>query len=231
LKQLTIQEREHIYWLYDIGHTQETIAKYVGRNQSTISREISRNKASPRLGYLPDRAQKKANKRKKEAKQNSKKWWQKKSLLDYVKRKLKDYWSPEQIAGRLKEEYTGKEQMRVSHESIYLYVYEEKKQGGELYKYLRQGKRKRQRRGNTKQKRGIIPHRVSIDQRPEEVARKARYGDWEGDLVIGKNHKGAVATMVERKALYTLAMVIQDKKAKTMRRAVQKTTINRYQSN
>jgi IS30 family transposase len=203
-----------------MGHTQAMMAKYLKRNQSTISRELARNKASPRLGYLPDRANQKAKERKQEAKWNVERWYNRKSLSAYVEAKLKLLWSPEQIEGRLKQEYTQESGMWVSHESVYLYIYEDKQRGGELYTYLRQGKRKRQRRTNTKEGRGMIRDRVSIEQRPQEVANKKRYGDWEGDLMVGKGHQGVLATMVERKSYFTLAKALDDKKAPTMTKAV-----------
>lgn len=221
MKQLTIEEREQLYQMLDVGNTQQEIAYHLKRDQSTISRELARNKASPQLGYLPDRAQHKAMERKKEAKSSGKRWYHEKSLSTYVEETLRLYWSPEQIAGRLKQEYTQESGMWVSHESIYLFVYENKRQGGDLYSFLRQGKRKRQRRRSITDKRGMLCDRISIDQRPQEVAHKERYGDWEGDLMVGKGHQGVLATLVERKSYYTLAKTMDDKKAPTMTKVVQ----------
>ena len=118
-------------------------------------------------------------------------------------------WSPQQISGRLKLEG----RTSVSHEYIYQYIYADKEPGGELYRHLRCQKKRRKRYGSY-DRRGRIPNQVSIEERPEIVGERGRVGDWEGDTVIGKNHKGALVTLVERKSLYTLIdAVAQDSRA------------------
>jgi len=119
----------------------------------------------------------------------------------YAKQKLvKDQWSPEQIAGRIALEGAGS----ISHETIYQRILEDKKNGGFLYTHLRCKKKKKKRYGSGKSRRGAIPNRVDIDQRPSVVDDKRRFGDWEGDTIIGSHEGGAViASMVERKSRFT----------------------------
>lgn len=101
----------------------------------------------------------------------------------------------------------------VSHETIYQFIYKDKKEGGDLYVNSRRGHRKRQCRRNKHKQRGIIKDRVSIEQRPKLVEEQKRYGDWEGDTIIGKNHKGAIITLVERKSLYLKIAKTKSKEA------------------
>lgn len=103
--------------------------------------------------------------------------------------------SPEQIVGRSKLQ--GVEGM-VSHERIYQYVWEDKRNGGDWHKHLRRKGRHHRKRGNKRDNRGIIRDRVSIDQRPAVVEDKKRFGDLEVDLVVGRNHKGALLTVNDR---------------------------------
>ena len=118
-------------------------------------------------------------------------------VWDQVEALIRKDWSPEQICGRLEAE----QGIRISHEYIYLYIYADKRSGGDLY--LRCQKQRRKRYGSY-DCRGIIRNRISIDERPSIVDAKGRFGDWEGDTVIGKQHRGALVTLVERKSLYTV---------------------------
>jgi IS30 family transposase len=122
---------------------------------------------------------------------------------------LKQDYSPEQISGYLAKEY----QIFISHETIYQHIWADKKQGGHLYTHLRHNCHKRRRRYRSYEKRGKIPDRVSIDERPKIVDTKERIGDWEIDTLFGKNHKGALITAVERKTKYTRICHVESKKA------------------
>jgi len=124
-------------------------------------------------------------------------------------------WSPEQISGRLKVE----EGIRISHEHIYQYIYADKRAGGQLYRHLRCQKKRRKRYGSY-DRRGVIRNQVSIDERPVVVDERSRVGDWEGDTVIGKNHKGALVTLVERKSLYTVIGAVVRKTAEAVHAAI-----------
>jgi transposase, IS30 family len=105
-----------------------------------------------------------------------------KTVTDYLLQK----WSPEQIAGYLKTQ--GGEW--VSHETIYQFVLEYKKNGGELYKQLRHSVKKRKKCYGGTDRRGKIKDRISIDERPKSIEKRTRIGGWEIYLVIGKSHKG-----------------------------------------
>jgi len=121
---------------------------------------------------------------------------------------LRQEWSPEEIGARLRLEG----RRFVSHERIYQYVYANKDNGGDLYTFLRCQKQRRKRYGSNN-RRGKIPNRTCIEQRPAIVGQKGRFGDWEGDTIIGKGHKGAIVSLVERKSTYTLLGKVERKKA------------------
>ncbi|HCP32521.1 TPA: IS30 family transposase [Candidatus Acetothermia bacterium] len=181
----------------------------LGRHKSTISREVSRNRGM--RGYRPRQAHRLALERRK-AKMRPRfggSMWTKVELL------LQMDWSPQQISGRLMAE----EGIRISHEHIYQYIYADKRAGGDLYRHLRCKKKRRKRYGSY-DRRGVIRNRVSIDERPEVVGERSRVGDWEGDTVIGKNHKGALVTLVERKSLYTLIGAVACKTAAAVGAAI-----------
>jgi IS30 family transposase len=114
--------------------------------------------------------------------------------------------------------------MSVSHETIYQYIYVQAK--GELKKelisMLRQHKPKRQKRGMELEKRGTIPDMISIEQRPAEVADRSVPGHWEGDLIVGKDHKSALGTLVERSTRYLLLVHLEGKDAESVRKAFAK---------
>jgi len=223
---LNQSQREKIFELLQLEQKQCQIAKEVGCNQSTISREIIRNKDRPRLGYLPDRAQAKSKLRRIQAKEKVLKWYKNKVLLEYVVCKLtcKSHYSPEQVAGRIQLDYPDDKEMRISHESIYQYIWKDKKNNGKLWKCLRQNRKKRKKRYGKKDCRGIIPNKISIENRPKEVDNKESSGHWEGDLIIGHMHKGAINTQVERRSKLLRAIKMKRKTAEEM----VKSTIRAY---
>ncbi len=130
---------------------------------------------------------------------------------------LREDWSPEQISGFLREQ----EDIRISHEWIYQYVYQDKKAGGNLHRHLRCQKVYRKRYGSGKSRRGQIQGRVGIEQRPEVVAQRSRLGDWELDTVIGQAAKAPVlVTAVERKSRLTVIAVAANKTAQAVTHAL-----------
>lgn len=199
--QLTEGQRYQIYALKKTGLSNPKIALELGVHRSTINRELKRN--TGQRGYRPKQAHRMAQERKKNRS------WAKlePSIWDEVETRLKEDWSPEQISGRLK--LSGQS---VSHESIYQYVLADQKAGGTLYKHLRHQRKKRKRYG-TQERRGSLPNRRSIDDRPEEANERQRIGDWEIDTMIGKNHQGAIVTIVDRKSRYTLMRRVAKRKA------------------
>ena len=133
-----------------------------------------------------------------------------------IKSYLKKDYSPEQISGRLKLEG----HCSIHHETIYQYILTDKRNGGELYKHLRhQNKTYRKRYGSAHNRNGI-KDRVDIDERPEIANKRERVGDWEMDTIIGKNHKGAIVTMDDRKTKLRLAYPVAGKKAEDVKDAI-----------
>lgn len=181
------------------------IAEMIGVHQSTISRELARN--TGKKGYRHQQAQEKSEHRRRQTSTGPTKMLP--PLLEVIEGKLREDWSPEQISGWLLET----QEMLISHEAIYLHVWANKRQGGNLYKHLRRRGKKYGKRSNGKSTRGQIKGRVSIDERPEIVDEKSRIGDWEIDTVIGKGHSGALVTIVERKTNFTVAAQVNSKEA------------------
>lgn len=198
-KHLTEEERYHIDDLRRDGISQNKIAKLLGRSPSTLSREINRNQGE--RGWRPRQAQTKAMERlttrgSNNASKVSDEAW--KYAQEHI---IKDQWSPEQIAGRAALEGLSS----ISHETIYQRILEDKNTGGHLYTYLRCKKKRKKRYGSARSRRGTIPNRVDIDERPSIVDSRNRIGDWEGDTIIGSHTGGAViASMVERKSRFTV---------------------------
>lgn len=210
--QLTLEQRYQIYAFKKAGFNQSQIAAEIGVSKSTISRELRRNRGG--RGYRPKQAHAWAQARrqaKPNATQISPKTWKRiESLI------LKDF-SPEQVSGYLKAQG----EPSASHERIYQYIYADKQQGGSLYSHLRLKKRRRKRYGKY-DKRGQIPNRKSIDERPEVVARRERIGDWEADTIVGKNHQQAIVSLVERKSLLTRLEKVTRKTGEAVKRATVK---------
>ncbi len=100
----------------------------------------------------------------------------------------------------------------ISHEWIYQYIYVDKRSGGDLYCHLRWRQKARRKRYGTHDRRGIIPHQASIDERPTIVGARRRFGDWEGDTVIRKGHRGALATLAERTPRYIVIRAVRKKR-------------------
>ena len=108
----------------------------------------------------------------------------------------------------------------ISHETIYQYLLQDKKDGGELYKYLRHKNKPYRKRYGSSDKRGEIPNKRSIEDRPSIVEEKNRIGDWEIDLIIGKNHKQALITVVDIKSKFTLIQKVSSKKSEEVKEAL-----------
>lgn len=199
--QLTREQRYQIKALMDIGHSQTEVAQQLGVNKSTISREVQRNRGQ--RGYRPKQADEMALRRRREKAQTKirPKTWA------LVEAKIREDWSPEQISGRLK-----KEGIAISHEHIYQYIYADKRSGGALWTHLRCQKKHRKRYGKH-DRRGKIPNRKSIDERPEIVEQRTRFGDWEVDLVLGKDQQGVIVTLTERKSRFTLLGSVPSKQS------------------
>lgn len=207
-RQLTREQRYQIYGLMKAGFNQTEIAGEVGVHKSTISRELRRNEG--RCGYRPQQAQRLADQRQQERDRTriTPQQWRRIEAL------VEQQWSPEQIAGRLKLE----KQPAVSPEWIYRHLRADQAAGGDLYLHLRCQKRRRKKYGKTSVK-GHLPNRRSIDQRPQVVDRKNRLGDWEADTIIGRRHRQALVTLVERKSKLTRIAKVMRNTAAAMEHA------------
>lgn len=190
--QLTAGERNQLYALRKAKLSMTKIAKQLGRPRSTLYRELVRNTGG--RGYRPKQAQEFAEQRRAEKVQPLK---MVPKIVAYIEAKLQLQWSPEQIAGYMKTD-SSMPGFSVSHETIYQYVWNDKRDGGTLYMQLRQGQKKRRKRRGSKDSRGKIRNRVDIDQRPAVVEKRSRFGDWEADLVCGAGASGYLITLVDR---------------------------------
>lgn len=202
--QLTEHKRYQICALKKAGHHQVEIAQIVQVHPSTICRELKRNTGL--RGYRPKQAQMKTTQRRQDAKKYIKMTPHLKRMINY---KLRHEWSPEQITGWLRDT----DLTSVSHQRIYDHIREDRRCGGTLHKHLRQSNKKRRKRYGYQDSRGQIKERVSIDDRPQIVDRKSRFGDWEIDTIIGKNHQGVLISIVERRSRYTLIAKAHSKQA------------------
>jgi transposase, IS30 family len=207
--QITDKERGEISVLGRTGMLQKDIAAFLGKHPSSISRELKRNKNSGK--YHAGKAKIKLKKRRKKAKCKSRKITG--SLRRKVIYRLKKFWSPEQIAGRLQKD--AGEQV-ICHETIYQFIYEYRP---DLKKYLRCQKGKYKRRYGSKQKEKEREEAKlrRIDTRPAIVEERARIGDWEGDTVVGEQHKNGLLTHVDRKSGFLLADKINSWKGEHVR--------------
>jgi IS30 family transposase len=206
--QLTQAQRYQIYALMKMGHPHTQIAECIGVDKSTISRELSRNRGQ--RGYRPKQAHGLAMSRRKQGQYRiqAETW-------ALIEAKICLAWSPEQISGWLLKHY----QFQVSHEWIYQYILKDKQAGGDLYKHLRCQKKRRKRYGR-RDRRGQLPNRRSIEERPVIVDHRQRIGDWEVDTIVGKGHHQAVVTLTERKSRLALLRKVDRRTAALVSEAV-----------
>lgn len=202
-QRLTLADREEIRIGLSHGASFAAIAARLERPTSAVSREVARNGGRENYrAYLGHERAFKAARRPKPTKLASCR-----PLRDQVEAWLRLFWSPQEITRRLRIEYPDDPMMRVSHETIYqsLYVQGRGELRRELTRCLRTGRAKRRPRGR-EETRGKIPGMVMISERPAEVADRAVPGHWEGDLILGKNRKSAVGTLVERSTRYVMLL-------------------------
>lgn len=225
--QLTLEQRYKIEALVKAGTTQSRIAALVGVHRSTVSRELRRNTPQRGIGakiYQAVRADARASQRHKAKNKHTR-------FGTELKKQMKDWMT----ARRFSPELVAAWWVRcgidgVSHETIYKFIWDCKhgnkaanKAYKSLYKSLKHGRRKR-RRGNYKDSRGLIPNRVSIDKRPKIVVQRKRIGDLEADLILGKGYKSALLVTTDRATLKTTLDKLKGKDAAT----VAKTIIGRW---
>jgi IS30 family transposase len=219
---LSLAEREEIFAGVERGDSIRRIAGHLGRAPSTVLRELRRNMrhqlyrsrspyAGPRTSswvYRPSRAQTRAEwkaRRPKAAKLATRV-----KLRQLVQSKLLEKLSPRQIAIELRQQFPDQAEMQVSHETIYQSIYVQGRGAlrRELALHLRTGRALRKPRRKSNGRRGHIPAMVNISQRPAEVEDRAVPGHWEGDLLIGKNGRSAIGTLVERTTRFVILLFL-----------------------
>jgi IS30 family transposase len=210
---LTHEQRYKIDVLKKENYSLTEIGAIIGKDKSVVCRELYRNSDRRSGVYKADLAIRKCKQRHLE---KPKKIRFTKTIKDFVIYWLKEDYSPEQILGKAKLEKID----CVSIERIYGHIWDDKKKGGDLYKHLRtQGKRYRK-RGSSKDKRGQIVGRNGIENRPIEVDLKERLGDFEIDLVIGKEHKRALITANDRVTGMVRISIIDSKDSEIVKNEV-----------
>lgn len=210
---LSEMQRYIIYLMYKEKSSQTEIAKAISVSKSTVCRELKRNMRPHGKVYNYKEAQLVSQKRWRKARKHVK---LDEDMQAQVRNKLALFWSPEQITSSLRAEGVD----CVSHETIYKMIWQDKKDGGTLYKQLRRQGRRHKKRGSKYQYRGTIPNRVDISERPPVVEDRCRFGDLEGDLVIGQGQHGAIVTIVDRMTRFSWAAMLDSKKAEGVADAV-----------
>jgi IS30 family transposase len=205
---LTAVERTTLMVMLAEGSSQSAVAAHLRRDRSTISRELARNGTddiTTRQPYDAVLADQRARALR-EAPGRFPKLGADTPLFAVVADQLREGWSPEQIAGRLKRTFADDSCRTVSHETIYtaIYVMPRGALRSDLISLLRQGHAKRRPRARGQDRRGQIPDMVSLHVRPPEIEDRLIPGHWEGDLIKGARNQSSVGTLVERSSRLVL---------------------------
>jgi IS30 family transposase len=216
-KHLSLLERETLTIMRFKGYSMSAIARKLGRHKATIAREVRRNSSAVYDCYLGHRAQGRMVMRRSAARQRPR--LKDVRIRAYVFEKLKEHWSPEIIAGRLRIDQPG---LTISPEAIYQFVYDpDNPQGVELIACLRRTHRRRRRkRVGRKERRTKIPNRIGLEQRPAVVATRTEFGHWEGDTLISRKSLATVQSLSERRSRLVLLTKLIRKSAAAMSKAV-----------
>ena len=202
-RQITYAERYALGLLRRQGLCPAAIARVLGRHRSTIIREIGRNRTRHDGGYRPQLADWYARGRRSRSRRNRRftatEW-------DRVEALLRREWSPEQVAGWLRLHRL----LTISHETIYRYVWADKRHGGTLYLHLRGARKQRRKRYRSYDSRGRLAGKRPITTRPAAVEKRTQVGHWEADTMLGAGQAGpCVLSLVERKTGYVLVGKLQ----------------------
>lgn len=218
-RQFTISERRRIAISLEKGLSGGEIARCIGRARSSVYAEIRRNRGSDGV-YLACAAEETARARARRPRGAYK--MDNSEILAAIEEGLAKKWSPRIIAAKLKEAHPFDASRRISHQTIYEIVRDDKRHGGDWYTSLPYGGRKRRKRYGTRETRGRIRNRVGIEERPDVVDRKERVGDWEGDTIAGTRGTGGLASFVERATQYVVLQRLSDGTAETMNRSARR---------
>jgi transposase, IS30 family len=185
---LTFEERRLLYVLKKKGKSPTEIAELTGRHRSTIYRELDRN--AGQRGYRPQQAQRLADQRRLASRRPHK--MDDPDVQRYVQDRIEKLWSPEQIAGRVERDFPRAPGRWLSRQTVYDWIDDRRPEWQSLLR----------RQGRPPENRGKLVDCVRIAGRPDVINRRRRYGDWEGDTIVGKRRRSALLTMVERKSGY-----------------------------
>ena len=213
--QLRHEERFYIWQALRDGKTQKHIAETLGRHPSTLCRELKRNTYAQCHFYTYHWAMQIVTHRKHRAnRQKYRTLTEERARL--ITQLIRQYLSPEQVSGYLKHHQA----LSLSHETIYRFIYSDATRKAELKPFLRQGCRPRRKRYGSGARASCIPNRGSLTERPQEVEKKERLGDWECDTVIGKDRKSILVTVVDRASLYTACSRVLSRSAHVVSQAI-----------
>lgn len=206
-RHLTMDQRNVIYRMRFLGHTDAEIARCLGCHRSTIGREGKRNAASDGR-YDAGAAQTRAHVRRRAHLRRPKTGNPR--LMEYVEERLREHWSPEQIAGRLATHPpAGLVGLSISHTTIYRWIWSDPERAREFRPFLRIASKPRRKPYGKPSRQGQILGKRSIEERPAAANERTRLGDWEGDTMVGKGRRGFVLTCVDRASRYTIARQIE----------------------
>ena len=220
----SIQEREQIQLGLWEKKSIRTIAKAIGRHHTSVSREIKRNLPPIRNQYGPRLANQRAFQKRKSRGRSQR--LKNQTIRDYVIKELKKRTSPEQIAGRIKDDHPGQ---KISHEAIYQFIYHQVHRDGwgllkpghqDLRLYLRRKKKRRTKQGMRNCQKLSSQRGVSIDLRPQIVNDRVRVGDWESDTVESCDRKPGINTFVERKTGLVFITKLENKTSQATMSAI-----------
>lgn len=207
---LTKEERDRIAQLSHQGHTQTEIARALNRSQGSISRELARNSTNGH--YYAAQAHDQAEDRRRGRPLVRK--MDRPEISEFVRAGLAQYWSPEQIEGRMKLEFPNNPERCVSAQAIYDWISEQGEYRGHWVQFLRRrGKRPYRARKTSDE----TSSRAQIGDRPNVIEERERLGDFEGDTVLGSPGKGGIATLVDRQSRFTIMTRIKSKQAHHVR--------------
>lgn len=215
-KPLSFAEREQISNFAFNGFNISTIAIKLKRSKSSISYEVRRDGMTLKT-YRAHKAQVHADKFRKKCGRKRKINLNIDSILEILI--IENRMSPEQASAYLKKNYPGIPEVEISCETIYNYIYTTTS-GKRFYRYLRRKRPYRHKYGCPRRRgRSSIPNRISIHDRNPEIDKRITIGHWEGDLIIGKNNRSAIGTLVERKTRYTILIPITSRDSDTVMNA------------
>lgn len=219
-RRLNLEDREEISRGLAMGSSISHMARILCRHRSTVSREI-RVAGMNRWKYRAARSQRRSHRNASKRRLGKHKLAANPSLWNHVQILLKKFWSPEQIENHLKLEYPHDTTMNISHEAIYSYVYVMPRGAlkKELIRCLRRQHKRRQKKSYRFSHRGSPNDMTLIDERPKEVLDRTIPGHWEGDLILGREARSMLGTLVERQTRYLMLVRLKSKGAEEVRKS------------